>query len=283
MKRSLLVASLAALCAFTAAAPLSASAQDPNAKAADSLAAVVDGQSISTAALQVKAQSRLSRIEAQEYDVKRQVLDEAVDQILLEEAAARRGISVEKLIQVEIEDKIKPVTAEQVAAVYESYRERYGAMAQDEAFKQIESRLRQSRSRQRRIEFLKPLREKSQIAIYLEAPRQAVNAEDPRSQGPMNAPVTIVEFGDFQCPWCARSVAILKLLQERYAGKVRLVFRDFVTPGFHADAPKSAEAGSCANEQGKFWAMYDKLFDNQSELNVPSLEQILGIRLSGIL
>jgi predicted DsbA family dithiol-disulfide isomerase len=242
-------------------------------KPVDSPAAIVDGRNISLAALEAKAQGRLVPIQAQEYDVRRQVLDEAVDQILLEEEAARRGISVEKLIQVEIEVKIKPVTPDQVLAVYETYRERYGAMAEDDALKQIESRLRQARIKQRRSEFLDSLRFKSQIAIYLEPPRQAVNAEDARSKGPVNAPVTLVEFGDFQCPWCSRSVATLRQVEQRYSGKVRLVFRDFVTPGFHFGAPKAAEAASCANEQGKFWAMYDKLFDHQSDLSVPALKQ----------
>ena len=248
-------------------------AQEMSHSPGDTPAAVVNGRSISQLELDSKAQSRISRVLAQAYDAKRIVLDEAIDQILLEEEAARRGISVEKLTQAEIENKIKLVTPDQVQAAFEINLERYSGVAEAEARKQVEDRLRQARINLRRNEFLKPLRDNAHIVIYLDAPRQQVNAEDTRAKGPRDAPVVIVEFAEFQCPWCGQSAETLKRLEEKYGDKIRVVFRDFVVAGFHEYAPKAAEASSCANEQGRFWEMYVLLFGNQTNLKVDALKR----------
>jgi len=239
----------------------------------DKPAAMVNGRAISQAELEAKAQGRLISLKTQEYSLKRQALDDAVDQILLEQEAARRGVSLGKLLQSEIEEKIRPVTSEQAQAVYESTRDRYSGKTEAEALALVESNLRQVRMSLKRSELLKHLRDQSTLVIYLDAPRQDVSAEDTRAKGPRNAPVTIVEFAEFQCPFCAQGAGTVKQLEEKYGDKIRVVFRDFPLVGFHQYASKSAEAGSCANEQGKFWEMYDKLFANQSNLKVPDLKQ----------
>jgi protein-disulfide isomerase len=97
--------------------------------------------------------------------------------------------------------------------------------------------------------------------------------DDDPAKGDKNAPVTIVEFSDYQCPFCQRFVQqTLPLINERYVktGKVRLVFRDYPLP-FHQYAQKAAEASECADEQGKFWEMHDKLFST-SELGIDTLK-----------
>lgn len=253
--------------------PLRAQDAKVRAESVSAPAAMVNGRAISQAELDTKAQGRLLPLQTQEYSLKRQVLDDAIDQILLEQEAARRGVSVGKLLQAEIDAKVKPVTAEQAQAIYESNKDRYNGKAESEALAQSESGLRQVRTNLRRSEFLKQLRDRAAVSIYLDAPRLNVSAEDTRAKGPRNAPVTIVEFAEFQCPFCARTAETVKQLEEKYGDKIRLVFRDFPLVGFHQYASKAAEAGSCANEQGKFWEMYDKLFANQSNLKVPDLEQ----------
>ena len=97
--------------------------------------------------------------------------------------------------------------------------------------------------------------------------------------GPNDALVTIVEFSDFQCPYCSKGRAVMDQVVAKYGNKVRLVFRDFPLD-FHEKAQKAAEAGQCANDQGKFWAMHDWMFDNQQNLDVDSLKnaaKTLGI------
>ncbi|SEM70368.1 Protein-disulfide isomerase [Stigmatella aurantiaca] len=91
-------------------------------------------------------------------------------------------------------------------------------------------------------------------------------------KGPANAPVTIVAFSDFECPFCSRVVPTLKQLEEGYKGKIRVAFKNQPLP-FHANAKTAAAAALAANEQGKFWEYHDKLFANQKALDRASLER----------
>mgnify|MGYP002146136264 CR=1 FL=1 len=99
-----------------------------------------------------------------------------------------------------------------------------------------------------------------------------VEPGDGPSFGPKDAPVTIVEFSDFQCPFCSRVVPTLKKIKEGFPGKVRVVWRNYPL-SFHKDAPLAAEAAMAANAQGKFWEMHDKLFENQRALDRASLDK----------
>ncbi len=91
--------------------------------------------------------------------------------------------------------------------------------------------------------------------------------------GDKNAKVTLIEFSDFQCSFCARHNPTLDKILSDYQGKVRLVFRHFPLTNIHPYAAKAAEASECANDQGKFWEMHDKLFANQDKLTVADLKQ----------
>ncbi|MEO6952476.1 MAG: thioredoxin domain-containing protein, partial [Polyangia bacterium] len=99
-----------------------------------------------------------------------------------------------------------------------------------------------------------------------------VDAGNGPTIGSKNSPVTIVEFSDFQCPFCGRVIPTVKQIEEKYKGRVKLTFRNYPLP-FHNNAELAAEAGLAANEQGKFWEMHDKMFGNQQGLDRPSLEK----------
>lgn len=102
-----------------------------------------------------------------------------------------------------------------------------------------------------------------------------VSVDDDPGKGSEDAPVTIVEFSEYQCPFCARFFReTLPVIEKNYirAGKVRLVYRDFPLRG-HQYAQKAAEAAECADEQGKFWDYHDRLFENQNALDTASLKQ----------
>ncbi len=91
-------------------------------------------------------------------------------------------------------------------------------------------------------------------------------------KGPASAPVTLVAWSDFQCPFCSRAVPTVRQLEDAYKGKLRIAFKQFPLP-FHDKAHLAAEAALAANEQGKFWQMHDKLFANQQALDRASLEK----------
>jgi protein-disulfide isomerase len=99
----------------------------------------------------------------------------------------------------------------------------------------------------------------------------AASVDDDPYLGPMDAPVTIIEFSDFECPYCKRfRDETLDQLLQAYEGKIRFVFRDFPVHG--ESAVKMAEAAECAHDQDRFWEYHDKLFSNQSALDVASLK-----------
>jgi protein-disulfide isomerase len=117
-----------------------------------------------------------------------------------------------------------------------------------------------------------------------EAPPAKVDIKigDAPVKGPASAKVTVVEFSDFQCPFCGRVNPTLKEIEDQYKGKIKIAFRNLPLP-FHDKAHLAAEAALAANEQGKFWAMHDKLFANQQALDRPSLEkyaQEIGLNMN---
>jgi len=235
--------------------------------------AVVAGTPITAAELDQLAGSRLFQVRQQEYQVRRQVLDDAIGKRLTENEAAVRKISVDELTRLEIDGKAAPVTDGEKKEFYEKNKARFGQTPEEQALAQIENGLRQQRVRDRRAEFLKELRTKANVKVMLEPPRVTVAESNNPAKGPAAAPVTMVEFSDFQCPFCARVNPTLKKLEEAYPGKLRIVFRDLPLLNIHKNAGHAAEAAQCAHDQGKFWDMHDRLFANQAKLAPTDLKE----------
>ena len=235
--------------------------------------AMVAGTPITAAALDQLAGSRLFQVRQQEYQVRKQVLDDAIGKRLFETEAAARKISVDELTRLEIDGKAAPVTDAEKKDFYEKNKPRFGTTAEEQALVQIENGLRQQRVRDRRAEFLKELRAKADVKVMLEPPRVTVADGGNPAKGPVTAPVTVDEFTDFQCPFCARVGPTLKKLEEAYPGKLRIVFRDLPLLNIHKNAGHAAEAAACANDQGKFWEMHDRLFANQAKLAPAELKE----------
>jgi protein-disulfide isomerase len=115
------------------------------------------------------------------------------------------------------------------------------------------------------------LRENAEVTIDLEPPRIMVATTGP-SRGSKDAPITIVEFSDYQCPFCGRAEPVMEDVLSRYPGQVRLVFRHLPL-GFHKNARPAAEASVCAENQGRFWEYHALLFQNQKALGAEALEK----------
>lgn len=121
---------------------------------------------------------------------------------------------------------------------------------------------------------------KAKSAVAAAQPSQELqevtaSIDDDPYKGKSDAPVTIIEFSDYQCPFCGRFVKnTLPDIAKKYieTGKVKYVFRDFPLD-FHKQAPKAAEAANCAGDKGRYWEMHDKLFDNQSALTLDNLRK----------
>jgi protein-disulfide isomerase len=266
-----------ALVASLAAGPgagLAAAAEKSAAKApASAPVAVVAGDAITAAEFEELAATKLFAVRTQEYNQKRALLEDVIDKRLLEKEGKARGISADELLRVEVDAKVAAVTEAEQREYYEKNKARAGNTPEAEALKQIENGLRQQRMRERQLAYLKELRDKAGVRILLDPPRVAVSLGDDPVKGPATAPITIVEFSDFQCPYCSRVNPTLKQVEDKYGDKLRVIFRDFPLVQIHKDASKAAEAGACANDQGKFWEMHDKLFADQSKLQVEGLKQ----------
>lgn len=207
------------------------------------------------------------------YQNRRNVLDVLVGDLLIEEAAKAAGLPIARYLEQEIGKRAQPVGDADVKAFYETNKERAQGRTFEELRPQIAEFLESQREQQARARLVDELKTKrTDVRVLLDPPRMAieVNADDPAA-GPATAPVTIVEFSDYQCPFCARVVPTLTKLRSVYGDKVRLVFKDFPLPN-HPQAVKAAEAAHCAGEQGKYWEMHDRLFANQQGLQVPQLK-----------
>ena len=264
----------AATLAAPAAAVDKAKAAKQAAPAPAGAVATVDGEAVTDEAMARAGGSRYQTFKSQEYAAKREFMESAIGQKLLENEAKRRGLTVEELKKQEVESKVEPVTDVQAKEFYDMNKARFGTLTEPQALDQIHTGLSQQRLQRKLGEYVGELRAKAAVKVLLDPYRIDVAAgDDPSKGGPASAPVTLVEFSDFQCPYCARVGPALTRVEEVYGDQVRIVFKDFPLLQIHNNAAKAAEAGSCANEQGKFWALHDKMFENQSKLSVAEIKQ----------
>jgi protein-disulfide isomerase len=235
----------------------------PNSNAAGDTLAEVDGVAITSEEVEKTLASQLSKLEEQIYNLKRQRVEALINEKLLAKEAAKRGISVPALLDAEVTSKVGLVTEQEIEKFYQENRAQL--QGEDSNLReQIRSRLQNQKLVGKREEFLKSLRSQAKVVVNLKPPpvlRAAVSVDGAPSKGSVKAPVTIVEFSDFHCPFCRRVLPTLTQLESRYGEKIKLVFRDFPIDSLHPGATQAHEAARCANDQGKFWAYHDKLFD----------------------
>jgi protein-disulfide isomerase len=120
--------------------------------------------------------------------------------------------------------------------------------------------------------YVEQLKQAHGVVVSMPPPRSTVDTAGSPSEGPEKAAVTLVEFSDFQCPYCGQIYSTLKQIREKYRDQVRLVFMNFPLEQIHPDAEKAAEAGLCAADQGRFWEMHDLMFQAQGKLKVDDLK-----------
>ena len=223
--------------------------------------AEIDGHVISSRELGQAGGVALGRLEDQVYAMKHQKLEELIANRLLAREAAKRSISIEALIEKEVTSKIGAITAEEVHNVYELNKNQL-QKPEAEVRVQIENFLRNQKAATRRQEYVKSLQSQAKVITYLEppVPFRAELSGDGLARGAAEAPVTIVEFEDFQCPFCKRVQATLDQVLLRYKDKVKFVHRDFPLQSIHPLSSTIHEAARCAEEQNKFWEFRDLLY-----------------------
>jgi protein-disulfide isomerase len=210
------------------------------------------------------------KLAKQVYDARREALEAMILDHLLRAEAARRGVSPDVLLQDEVEKKAIPPSDLEVQRFYDQELAGSGYKL-EEVRSKVAGHLMVSRRQAAFDALIEGLKAQSDVRVLLQAPKVSVSTIGP-SRGPEHASVTIVEFSDFQCPYCQKQQEALKQLLADHPKDVRLVFRDFPLK-MHPNAAAAAEAGACADEQGQFWAMHDLRFENRENLATADLKR----------
>jgi protein-disulfide isomerase len=239
-------------------------------------AAEVGDEVITQEELEQALAPQLARIEQQRFQLLEQKLDELIGDRLVAQEAKKRGMSVEQLLKAEVYAKAPEVADAEVANFIAQNRARLPQGDEAEIRLKVWDYLRSQKVAQRRQAYVQGLRGQAKVSVYIEEPaaaRVAVSTDRGFTRGPKEAPVAMVEFSDYQCPFCKRVLSTIKQITDTYPGKVKWVFRDFPIVSLHPTAPKAHEAARCAGEQGKFWEYHDLLFERSPRHSPQELKQ----------
>jgi protein-disulfide isomerase len=238
--------------------------------------ASVAGRPILAGAVNERLKPIIYKLRLNTYLLEQPALDQAVNDLLLIAEANRLNVAPEEIVRKEISERVhqqQPTEAE-VSKFYSDNKSRINGELSSVRAYIVNYLVEQNRQRLER-EFSERLRKGANVRVLLTepaAPVQAISADDDPALGDVSAPVTLVEFTDFQCPSCAAMHPVIEEVLKSYGNKVRLVVRDFPLP-MHANARKAAEAANAAHYQGKFFEYTALLFKRQNALDVASLKK----------
>ena len=209
------------------------------------------------------------------YDGRRNALELIIADQLLTEAAKSRGLSPEAYVESELSKRVKPVTDAEVVSFYQQNQNQMEGRSLEAMAPAISRFLTQQQEQAARAALITELRKAGpSVRVMLETPRFEIElADSDPSLGNAKAPVTLVEFSDFQCPFCLRVAPTLRKIRATYGDKVRIVWKDLPLTQIHPQAFKAGEAGQCAAEQGKFWEFHDQVFANQQAMMPDDLKR----------
>jgi protein-disulfide isomerase len=236
-----------------------------------SVVAIVGGVQVTMADLEQEESAKLLSAHYQYYQVETKALNELIDKKLLEQKAKGENLTLEQLVERDIKSQVKDPTEDQMKVYYEGLEtdQPYAAVRG-----KILDKIRELRTEKARSVYLNALRAQTTVYVTLAPPRADVDTQNAETLGPEKAPVTLVEFADYECPYCQKVAADIKKLQADLGDKVAFTYKDFPLP-MHARAEKAAEAARCAGRQGKFWEFHDELFRSK-ELDVDELKAEAG-------
>lgn len=239
---------------------------------AGAVVATINGTPITDADLAAAASDELKQFDMQIYKIKKNALDELIEQKLIAEAAKKDGKSVEDYVKININDKVKKADDAEMKAFYEQHKDQVGGKPFDEVKESISQYMNRRAAQNAHDTLIAQLKKDAKVEISLEPPRVVVEGGDNPSKGPKNAPITIIEFTDYECPFCGRVRPTIAQVMDKYKDQVRYVLRDYPLP-FHGNAKKAAEAAHCAGDQNKYWEMSKVLFQNQKALSATDLKK----------
>jgi protein-disulfide isomerase len=246
----------------------------PAATAGDSAPAAKVGDTVITLEqLDRAAANQLAKFRQQEYDVRAEVLTGMIQEQLITNEAAALKVTTDELVQSEIMAKAAKPTPEEVQAYYDKMKARMGGKTFDEVKGDIEKMLTGQKAAERKDAYITELSAKYDVKMMLDPPRATITLRPGAPvNGPADAPVTIVEWSDYQCPFCKRAYPTVEQVLNEYKGKVRYIHLDYPLP-FHQQAMPASLAVHCAADQGKFWEYNNNLYSTAGDLSATDLSK----------
>jgi protein-disulfide isomerase len=254
-----------------AAVPLCIFAADTSAEVhsgGNAIAVEVNGTKLAMSDLEKEHPAALFQAKNTYYEAEKKAIDAFVDEYLLNQQAKKEGLTLEQLLEKHVNNAIAKDPAEETLRVY------YEGVDTTESYQAVRGKIieaiRSRRMTKARAAYLQSLRSQANVAVRLGPPRAEISLKNTPVRGQASAPVTFVEFADYECPYCQQIQPVLDRLQADFKGKLAFVYKDSPLP-MHANAEKAAEASHCAEAQGKYWEYHDALYAKK-ELEVPALK-----------
>jgi protein-disulfide isomerase len=238
-----------------------------------------EGGSVTYGDLAGEVKSKVTQLQieylTQRYQAESQALESMMMSEVLDLEVKAQGVaSPEALLAKEVEAKVTPPTEAEKREFYEVVKRQLRGQPYEMVEPQVAAELLRRKQSERFTVYMEELKTKYKVKLqlpYPDLPRIEVSVDDDPSIGPADAPITIVQFAEYQCPYCGKANESLEQVMKEYEGKVRMVYRDFPL-SFHDRAIPAAVAANCAGDQGKYWEMHEVLMANQGALQESDLQ-----------
>jgi protein-disulfide isomerase len=258
-----------------AATPPSATSAAP--AAGGSVIARYNGEVITDEDVRKVAGTKLAQAEMELYEARKAGLNDIIEGRLLDDAAKKQGTTKAELLKKQVYDKVK-VDDKEIEKFFNEKKEQMQGKKLEDVKDNVKGFLTRDKQSKLHDALIADLKKNSKVEVLIKAPKVEVEeGENTPAIGPKDAPVKIVEWTDYQCPFCGRARAAVNQIMETYKGKVRYALRDFPL-SFHKDAGKAHEAAHCAADQNKdkYWEFNKKLFADQKDIKVDTLKKYAG-------
>jgi protein-disulfide isomerase len=235
---------------------------------ADGVVAEVDGVRLTLPELEHNQGTALFQAQNSFYEAERKVVEDLLDQYLLERQARKENVTVSELLKRHVDGVIEKDPDESALHVY------YEGLDTKESYEQVRGKIlehiRSKRVTQARTSYLESLRKEAKIAVLVSPPRAPISLASTPVRGRADAPVVLVEYADYECPYCQQMQPQLDKLESVYKGRIAFAYKDLPLP-MHPHAQKAAEAAHCAGAQNKYWEYHDLLLKTK-QLDVAQLK-----------
>jgi len=238
----------------------------------DAVVATWDGGQLTYGQLMEDVKGSLIKAEIEylnsRYTTMMRAIDSNINEDLIGAEAKKRGLADADALLAKINEENATVSDTEISSFYEENKNRFRGKPLEQVKEAVSAQLLKTKQRESMNNLVEQLRNQASVDVALEAPELprldvAVGSNPPR--GPETAPITIIEFADYECPYCSRGYSTMKQVMEKYDGKVKWYFRDFPL-SFHRNAVSYSVAVNCAGEQDKYWEMHDAVLENQKGL-----------------